>query len=806
MRTEALPDEDDLRALLAERTARAGRSVAVRGARIEVDDPAFRLPAQGWQIHVSARPATLAETVRRVLPALLDTPCRFTLVRDGRTLQHLNSSTGRPDAIGTAITVAAARPDVVALARGLAEALAGLTGPQVAAARRVHPDAPVYYRFAPFRAAYAPAEDGDYVPVVTDPSGVTHVPGGAWQPHWDPDPFTDVPQPRAPQGEEIVLGGRYRVERALTRSPKGRVYRTFDLARETTAIVKEARPHVDEDEQGRDARARLRNERYVLELLRDVEGVPRVLDHFRHDEREYLVVTDLGGRTLAADVAAGARYTAADPQGGRDLHELAVRLLALLDAIHGRGVIARDVHPANVILDAEHSPALVDFEIGRADDPPIEAWTRGYSSPAQERAEKPTRECDYYSLGATLFYAVTGVPPTWIPDDPHNHDTARAAEVLDGRGGMGGTILGLLSPDPADRRAAAAQLRAGRFTTAPAPVQHPDERARRLDAAIEHGLAAAARHARRLMAGRFGDGRVPGPVNVHRGAAGIGMELLQHDDRAETADLARDLAYWSAGFLALRDRRPGLYTGDTGTAVFVAAAGKVLGDDALLALADGLGRPDGAHTGDGQHDGLAGVGLGQWLLWEITGDPSRRDLAVRCAERLARAPRPDGLGYAHGLAGIVRFLLTVGTVEPAVRKGCDELAASVPALADASFCQGLAGVGAVLVRAGDAYLDAARAAAAACERLAPNLPAVTQCCGLAGVGELFLDLWAATGEEEHRRQADRVADLVLARAGGTPDAPVLPGSADWSTGTSGIVTFLRRLRSGAAPRLWVDPL
>nr|WP_202420526.1 lanthionine synthetase LanC family protein [Actinomadura rayongensis] len=798
-----------MRALLAERTARAGRSVAVRGARIEVDDPAFRLPAQGWKIYVSARPGTLAETVRRALPALLDTPCRFTLVRDGRTLLNLNSSTGRPDAIGTALTVCAARPDVVALARGLAEALAGLTAPQVTAARRVHPDAPVYYRFAPFRTAYAPAEDGDYVPVVTDPSGMTHTADGTWQP--TPDPFTGVPQPRAPKGEEIVLGGRYRVERALTRSPKGRVYRTFDLARETTAIVKEARPHIDEDEQGRDARARLRNERYVLELLRDVEGVPRVLDHFRHDEREYLVVTDLGGRTLAADVAAGARYTAADPVDGRDLHELAVRLLALLDAIHGRGVIARDVHPANVVLDATRAPALVDFEISCADDPPFAAWTRGYSSPAQEHAEEPTPECDYYSLGATLFYAVTGVPPTWIPDDPHNHDTSRAAEVLDGRGGMGGTILGLLSPDPADRRAAAAQLRAGRFTTAPAPVLHAGERARRLDAAIEHGLAAAARHARRLMAGRFGAGRVPGPVNVHRGAAGIGMELLQHDDRAETADLARDLAYWSAGFLALRDRRPGLYTGDTGTAVFVAATGKVLGDDALLALADGLGRPDGTHPGDGQHDGLAGVGLGQSFLWEITKDPSRRDLAVRCAERLARTPRPDNLGYAHGLAGIVRCLLAAGTAEPAVRKGCDDLAARVPDLADASFCQGLAGIGAVLVRVGTdlgepAYLDAARAAAAACEHLAPNLPTVSQCCGLAGVGELFLDLWTATGDEEHRRQADRVADLVLARAGGTPDAPVLPGGAEWSTGTSGVVTFLRRVRSGGAPRLWLDLL
>ncbi|WP_019629219.1 class IV lanthionine synthetase LanL [Actinomadura atramentaria] len=856
---DVLAEEGELRAALAEPAARAGRTISAHGEWLVVDDPSFRLPVQGWKIHVSARPATLLETVRRMLPALTAASCHFKVVRSGRALQDLNSSNNSPGSIGKAVTVYAARGDVVPLARRLAADLAGLTGPRVNSDRRVRPDAPVYYRFGPFQSQYRPNEDGDFELVVTDPAGGTHA-GMAedtyWQPPWDPDPFAEpgVPAPRPAGGPPaVVLGGRYRVERALTRNGKGRVYRALDGETGASVIVKEARAHVNEDVLRRDSRFRLRNERAALELLRDVEGVPRVLDHFRHGEQEYLVITDMGATALGQDVALNGLYTA-DPRDGRCLRDLAVRLLELVDGVHARGVLVRDVSPANVVLDdATGRPALVDFEIAHVEDPPIFGWTRGYASPEQERNEKPTVECDYYSLGATLFYAATGVPPTWMTGDAHNHDTARAAAVLDGRGGIGGTILGLLSPDPADRRATAGRLRAGRFATAPTPVLQPGERERRLARAVDHGVEDVVRGAKRLMRGeRLTGGRVVNPVNLYRGAAGIGLELLHHHDRAEAADLARDLAYWATGFLAMREHRPGLYTGDTGTAVFVAAAGATLGDDALTETARGMARPVVPRVaGDDQHGGLAGIGLAELLLWDLTGDASRRDLAARCAERLAAgglervagggAPDYDDcgavsrtLGYSHGVAGLAHFLLAYRTAtgdtacEPVVRKGYDVLAGHMaPLLAaarsasakpmHAAFCQGMAGIGASLVRAGrdlreDAYLDLAREAAEVCGRLAPRMYALTQCCGLAGIGELYLDLAAVTGEDAYRRRADRVADLILARAGGTPDAPVFPdtslfeSSPDWSTGTSGIVTFLRRLRSGGAARLWLDPL
>lgn len=857
----SLPEEADLRAALTEQTARCGRVISGSGVWLTVGDPAFRPPGQGWKIHLSARPATLMETVRRALPALLATPCHFKIIRSGLLLRDLNSANSHPGSVGKAVTVYAAPGDVAGLARRLADDLAGLAGPRIHSDRRVRPGSVVHYRYGPIRSRYEVNQDGDLELVVTDPRGTTR-PGAAddsfWQPSWDADPLTGETAPDGevegpvgePTGGPVMLGGRYRVDRGLTRNAKGRVYRATDTATNRSVIVKEARAYVNEDSRGRDSRIRLRNERYVLELLSDLAGVPRVIDHFCHEDQEYLAITDMGPLTLGQDVAENGLYTADPAPRGRSLPGLAAALLELLDEVHRRDVLVRDLSPANIVLDeATGRPCLVDFEISHAAGPQISGWTPGYSPPEQERNEPAGVEADYYSLGATLFYAATGLPPTWLAGDPDNHDVERAAAVLDGRGGMSGTVLGLLDTDPARRRAAAESIRSGRLREDRAGARPAaGVRTRLLDEAIEHSRAEVRRHATRLMADDLlTGGVVASPVNVYRGSAGMGMELLHQGDY----ESARALAYWTGGFQTLAGGRPGLYTGNTGIAVFLAATGVALGDETLVSLAEPMARPVLSQVADDdQHNGLAGIGTGQLLLWHITRDGSRLDIASGCAERLLAQDPLDGLyadppdytdcgsvsrtlGFSHGLAGVLHFLLAYraatggDSADPVLRKGCDALAQHLTPLIDAarsasakpmhaSFCQGLAGIGASLARAArdlgdDDHLDLARSAAAACDELAPRMYALTQCCGLAGIGEFFLDLAQVTGDQAHLRQADRVAGLILARAGGPAGAPVFPdtslheSSGGWSTGTGGVTSFLRRLRNPGSPRLWLDP-
>ncbi|MGI5170346.1 class IV lanthionine synthetase LanL [Spirillospora sp. CA-253888] len=885
-----LPSEQDLIDTLQERIKGRGRAILPSGVWLYVHDPEFRVPAQGWKLHLSALPATLLETLDRVLPIVLSRPCMFKVARSSTELHRLNSSDTHLGGAGKALTIYPAPGDVVELGSRLADELAGLEGPRILSDRRLRPDSPVYYRYGPFLNTYEANEDGDLDLVLSDPAGGTHhgmAEGTYFDPPWSPDPFAaalldaaTVPGPAAPHATapeptappappappqspadtpetsapasaaKAVIGGRYGAECALSQRGKGGVYRARDLAEDRPVIIREARAHIDVDRHGRDARERLRNERHVLEVLQELDLVPNVLDHFRHGEDEYLVTTDMGARSLNDDVAENGPYpgTSGDP-AGRDLRTLAERLLNALDRIHRHGVIVRDLTPKNIVLDADHRPTLVDFEISHIEGPVFHGFTAGYTPPGQERDEPAAIEDDYYALGATLFYAATGIPPVWFENDERNHDTGRAEIVLDGRGGMSATILGLLDLDPQRRRETAEEIRAGRFQD-----RAPTPRARSgaafdLDRVIDHTLDKITDYAERLVTGAtLNGGTIPNPTNLYRGCAGVGMEMLHYRDRPEVRDRILSMAHWTCGFLSLRRSNLGLYTGQTGTAVFLATAGAALGDRALTEMADRLARLIPAMiTERDQHCGLAGIATGQLLLWHFTRDPLRLETATDCIQLITAVDpaqtladdAPDyadcvslsrTLGFAHGLAGTAHALLAHHTATgqhlAETTHAYDLLAEHFPHVLAAarssnakpmhgSFCQGLAGMGATLLRAAEPcgqerYIDLARDAADACADLATKIHTPCQCCGLAGVGELFLDLARTTGDTAYRAQAERIAQIILSRAGGTTNAPIYLDSnaidGAWSTGIGGVLTFLRRLREPAATRLWLDPL
>ncbi|MFI8437477.1 bifunctional serine/threonine-protein kinase/ABC transporter substrate-binding protein [Streptomyces sp. NPDC079020] len=95
---------------------------------------------------------------------------------------------------------------------------------------------------------------------------------------------------------------------------------------------------------------------------------------------------------------------------------LGARLAAALVAVHGAGLIHRDVKPGNVLL-ALDGPRLIDFGIARqegataltATDAVI--GTPGYLAPEQASAGPVGPACDVFSLGCVLVYAATGRRP-----------------------------------------------------------------------------------------------------------------------------------------------------------------------------------------------------------------------------------------------------------------------------------------------------------------------------------------------------------------------------------------------------------
>lgn len=135
------------------------------------------------------------------------------------------------------------------------------------------------------------------------------------------------------------------------------------------------------------------------------------------DDRPYLVMELCPGGSLTRYLDSGSRPT---PQR---VQEIGVRIADALAATHARGVLHRDVKPANILVDAYDQVGLADFGLaalpgpGLAPQETFQALTPAYTAPEVLRRQPPTPYGDVYSLAATLYALLGGRPPRWPTSD-----------------------------------------------------------------------------------------------------------------------------------------------------------------------------------------------------------------------------------------------------------------------------------------------------------------------------------------------------------------------------------------------------
>ncbi|WP_241011048.1 serine/threonine-protein kinase [Mycobacterium camsae] len=120
-----------------------------------------------------------------------------------------------------------------------------------------------------------------------------------------------------------------------------------------------------------------------------------------------------------------------------------------LDHAHHRGLLHRDVKPANILLEAEGQQPqgifLADFGIARRMDDALgltatnmTVGTVSYSAPEQLRGETIDGRADQYALACTAFHLLTGAPP---------FDDSNSAVVIAHHVGAPPPSIGALRPE-----------------------------------------------------------------------------------------------------------------------------------------------------------------------------------------------------------------------------------------------------------------------------------------------------------------------------------------------------------------------
>lgn len=202
--------------------------------------------------------------------------------------------------------------------------------------------------------------------------------------------------------------GRYTIVSELGRGGQGAVYRALHPNLPVELAIKVSTCRVGASDQ-----ASIRKEAGILCEL-EHENIARIRDLDVHQGQPFLVLDFVRGRSLAELLLQGNTST---EQAVNWLRSVA----AAVDYAHRRGVLHLDLKPANIVVDENGSPKVIDFGLARIRgawrDPSQErnvvSGTVSYMSPEQAlgKASEIGSSSDVFGLGAILYRILAGSPP-----------------------------------------------------------------------------------------------------------------------------------------------------------------------------------------------------------------------------------------------------------------------------------------------------------------------------------------------------------------------------------------------------------
>ncbi|MGV3759388.1 MAG: serine/threonine-protein kinase [Actinomycetota bacterium] len=200
-----------------------------------------------------------------------------------------------------------------------------------------------------------------------------------------------------------VLADRYRLDRRIARGGMAEVFEAHDEVLGRRVAVKVFRSAEAAHRDRFDAEVRL-----LAGLSHP--GLVAVYDAGEHGGDGFMVLELVEGPTLRRTLDERA------PLPATEVAALGATLADALAHVHDRGIVHRDLTPANVLCGPDGTPRLTDFGIARLLDTTritaehLTIGTVGYMAPEQVEGGEVTPAADVYALGLVLLEALTGSP------------------------------------------------------------------------------------------------------------------------------------------------------------------------------------------------------------------------------------------------------------------------------------------------------------------------------------------------------------------------------------------------------------
>ncbi len=321
-------------------------------------DPLFpTVPVQGWKIHISCYFDDAVQLLELVSDYCYQHLISFKVICSYEKLQYLLSKQASRAESGKFITIYPANSDCfVEIVRDLYSIIKGFHGPYILSDRRYLDAQVLYYRYGCIANqtgilldSFSQQYIDQRVPYYTHPDFVE-------------DPLIENKDANV----ESHLIKYYSDIQALHFSNSGGVYSALST-RGVPVIIKEARPYIGISEDNYSIVCREREAR-MLASLKDVTGVPTVVESFHDWENFYLVEQTVSGEPLSTIISQHsiALHHHKDHKNIENtysrLAKIARSLLLLVESIHSHGVLINDINSSNFVVNSENEVSCIDLE------------------------------------------------------------------------------------------------------------------------------------------------------------------------------------------------------------------------------------------------------------------------------------------------------------------------------------------------------------------------------------------------------------------------------------------------------------